>query len=71
METMEEQLYNLRIKRIELECGSLDPEAWQQLASEYEAIGAESNAAACQRRAEHCAAQQWQTYERRCAEVVG
>jgi hypothetical protein len=34
---------------------SLDPEAWRQLASEYEAIGAESNAAACYKRVDYLA----------------
>ena len=50
MEKTEEQLSGLRKKRIELERTCTSPDVWEDLAAEYAAIGALSNAAACARR---------------------
>lgn len=46
----EEQLSALREKRIRIERTCADPDVWEDLAAEYAAIGAYSNAAACARR---------------------
>ena len=45
----EEQLLALQEKRIKVN-NSTDPDVWEDLAAEYAAFGALSNAAACARR---------------------